>query len=149
MPGPLGMLAVVPEIALIMRNQIAMIYDIAVAHGKEDAIEKELLASVFLAAMETSAGGLLVMHGSKVLVKRSSLRVFQKIVAILAGKMTQKALKAAISKWVPIVGAAFMAWLSNHLTRNIGRKADGLGDRRRVGRKTGGWQRGPDLSGRR
>lgn len=123
-PGPWGMVAVVPEIAAVIKNQIEMVYDIGVANGKEAQITKELLAGIVMSAIGTGATGLLVMHGSKVLVKRSSLRVFQKIVSMLAGKVTQQAVKASISKWLPIVGAAFMAWLSAHLTTKIGKLAN-------------------------
>lgn len=123
-PGPWGMVAVVPEIAAVIKNQIEMVYDIGVAYGKEDQITKELLAGIVMSAIGSSAASLLVMHGSKVLVKQSSLRVFQKIVSMLAGKVTQQAIKASISKWLPIVGAAFMAWLSAHLTNKIGKLAD-------------------------
>jgi uncharacterized tellurite resistance protein B-like protein len=63
------------------------------------------------------------MQGSKVFVKRVSLRVFQKIIVILAGRVTQQALKSAISKWLPVVGAAAMAVWSNYLTRQVGKKA--------------------------
>jgi len=120
-PGPWGMIAVVPEIAAVIRNQLAMIYDIGMAYGKSKVMNKELLAGVLVTAMGSSAGSLLVMQGSKVLVKRVALRVFQKIVVLLAGKITQQALKSAISKWLPIVGPAAMAAWSNYLTRQVGK----------------------------
>ena len=123
-PGPWGMLAVVPELILVIRNQIALIYDIAAANGKKDMMTKELAAMVFVSAMGTSAGGLLVVHGGKYLVKRASLQVFQRIVVILGGKITQQALKSVISKWLPGVGAAAMAVWTNYMTRQIGNKAN-------------------------
>lgn len=122
-PGPWGMVAVIPEIAAVIRNQLAMIYDVGMAYGKSKVLNKELLAAVLLTAMGSSAGSLLVMQGSKVLVKRVSLRVFQKIIVMLAGRITQQALKSAISKWLPVVGAAAMAVWSNYLTRQVGKKA--------------------------
>lgn len=122
-PGPWGMVAVIPEIAAVIRNQLAMIYDIGVAFGKSKVLTKELLAGVLITAMGSSAGSLLVMQGSKVLVKRVSLRVFQKAIQILAGRITQQALKSAIGKWLPIVGAAALAVWSNYLTRQVGKKA--------------------------
>lgn len=39
-PGPLGMLSVVPEIIAVTRNQIAMIYDIGAAYGQEKVLIK-------------------------------------------------------------------------------------------------------------
>lgn len=125
-PGPWGMLAVIPELLVVTRNQIGLIYDIAAAHGKRDIINKELLLGVFVSAMGTTAGSLLVMHGGKVLVRRASLRVMQKLITLLGGKITQQALKSAVSKWLPGVGAVAMAAWTNYLTRQIGQKADAL-----------------------
>lgn len=122
-PGPWGMAAAIPEIVILIRNQLAMIYDIGAAHGKSKIINKELLAGVFLSAMGASAGGLLVMQGGKVLVRRASLRVFQKAIVLLAGNVTQKMLKSMVSKWLPFVGAAAMGAWSNYSTRQIGKKA--------------------------
>ncbi|MBC7812866.1 MAG: TerB family tellurite resistance protein [Burkholderiales bacterium] len=122
-PGPWGMAAAVPEIAIIIRNQLAMIYDIGVAHGQSEVLNKELLAGIFLSALGTSVGGLLTIHSGKFLVRRTSLRVFQRIVAILGGKVTQQVLKSMVSKWLPIVGAAAMAIWSYYSTRQIGKKA--------------------------
>ena len=122
-PGPWGMVAVVPEIAAVIRNQLAMIYEIGMAYGKDKVLTKELLAGVLITALGEGAGSLLVMQGSKVLVKRVSLRVFQRIIAMLAGRITQQALKSAISKWLPVVGSVAMAVWSNYLTRHVGKKA--------------------------
>ncbi len=122
-PGPWGMVAVIPEIAAVIRNQLAMIYDIGMAYGKSKVLTKELLAGVLITAMGASAGAMLFMQGNKVFVKRVALRVFQQIIALLAGKITQQALKSAISKWLPGVGAAAMAVWSNYLTRQVGKKA--------------------------
>ena len=122
-PGPWGMVAVIPELLIVIRNQLAMIYDIGMAHGKSKVLTKELLAGIFITAMGASAGSLLVLHGNKVLVSRVTLRVFQKTVYLLAGRVTQQALKSAISKWLPIVGAAAMATWSIWMTQQTGKKA--------------------------
>lgn len=123
-PGPWGMLAVVPELVVVIRYQIALIYDIAAANGKKDLMTKELAAMVFASSMGTGVGGLVAVQGGKYLVKRTTLRVFQKIVAILGGKITQQALKSTISKWLPGVGAVAMGVWTNYMTRQIGKKAN-------------------------
>jgi uncharacterized protein (DUF697 family) len=112
-----------------------MIYDIGVAYGKGEVLNKELLAGVLLTAMGTSAGALVVMQGSKVLVKRATLRAFQQILVILAGRITQQALKSAIAKWLPVVGAAGLAVWANYLTRRIGKKAVEIFEKEIVFRK--------------
>ena len=122
-PGPFGMLAVVPELLLVINNQIKLIYDIGVAQGKGEKISRELLVGIFITAAGAGAGGLLVMHGGKVLVRRASLRVMQRIIALLGGRITQQALKSAVSKWLPGVGAAAMAVWTGYLTKQIGQRA--------------------------
>lgn len=79
------------------------------AYGKRDVLTKELIVGIFLTALGESAISVIVIKGSKVLVRRASLRVFQKIVALLGGRITQRALKASISKWAPGIGAGAMA----------------------------------------
>lgn len=122
-PGPWGMLAVVPELILVIKNQIGLIYDIGTAYGKEKQLTRELLLGVFISAAGASAGSLLSVHGGKVLVRRASLQTMQKMIAVLGGRVTQQALKSAVSKWLPIVGAAAMAAWTGYLTNQIGKRA--------------------------
>ena len=122
-PGPWGMLAAVPEIVLVLRNQITMIDDIGRAYGKERVITKELIAGILLTALGGSGAALLAVHGEKVLVERVALKGLQQVSRLLAGKITQTLLKSAISKWLPVVGAAAMAAWSNHMTHKIGQQA--------------------------
>ena len=61
-PGPWGMLAVVPELILVTKNQIELIYDIAAAHGQKNILTKELAATIFLSGLGTSTGSLLTVH---------------------------------------------------------------------------------------
>jgi uncharacterized protein (DUF697 family) len=122
-PGPFGMLAALPEIVAVIRNQLAMIYDIGVAYGQTRALTKELLAGVLISAVGSGATGLLVMQGGKVLVQRVALRAFQQIIVLFAGKVTQQMLKSMISKWLPFVGAAAMSAWSKYSTHQIGNKA--------------------------
>lgn len=122
-PGPFGMLAVVPELLLVIRNQIALIYDIGAAYGQKEMMTRELLLGIFVSAAGTGTGSLLVIRGGQVLVRRASLRVLQRVIAMLGGKITQQALKSAISKWLPGVGAAAMATWTGYLTNKIGKMA--------------------------
>ena len=125
-PGPWGMAAVIPELTLVIRNQIQMVYDIGVANGKQAQLTKELLIGIFLTAMGSSAGSLLTIHGGKILVRRASLQVIQKIIAMLGGRVTQQVINSTVSKWLPFVGAAAMATWTGYMTKNIGEKANEL-----------------------
>lgn len=122
-PGPWGLAAVAPEILLVITNQLMMIYDLGMAYGKSKVLCKELLAGVFVSTVGMGGIGLLAMHGGKVLVRRTSLRVFQRIMAMMAASLTQQMLKSAVSKFIPVLGAAAMAAWSRYLTVQLGKKA--------------------------
>ncbi|MES2644209.1 MAG: TerB family tellurite resistance protein [Myxococcota bacterium] len=123
LPGPWGLVAIIPQMVLVIQNQVKMIYDIGVASGKQSVLTRELILSIALSASGVSGMSLLTMHGSKILVRRSSVRVFQKLVAMFAGKVTQQVLKKSIALWLPIIGAAGIAVWTRYSTAEIGRKA--------------------------
>jgi uncharacterized tellurite resistance protein B-like protein/uncharacterized protein (DUF697 family) len=122
-PGPVGMLAVIPEVFAIIDNQIKIIYDVAVAYGKQRILTKELILSVFASAVVTGGIGAITIQGSKVLVQRASKSLIQKILQIVAVKTSQGAFRSMVSKYIPIAGAAAIAAWSNYSTRQVGKKA--------------------------
>ncbi|GAA5528612.1 hypothetical protein [Herpetosiphon gulosus] len=122
-PGPWGLLAIVPEIVLIIRNQLSMIYDIAAAYEQDKVMNRELLAGILASSLGVGTLGLITIRGGTVFVKRASLRIFQQIIAILGGKITQRLIKQQISKFLPVVGAISMAVWSKYTTTSIGKKA--------------------------
>lgn len=122
-PGPWGMLAAVPEIVTVVRNQTKMIFDICVALGQHRHISRELLVGILLSSMGSGTGSLIAVQGGKLLVKRASLRVMQKIIAMLGGKVTQQLLKSMVGKWLPVVGAAAMAAWARYTTKKLGEEA--------------------------
>lgn len=122
-PGPWGMLAAVPEIIAVIRNQTKMIFDICVALGKHQHVSRELLVGILLSSMGSGGGSLIAVQGGKLLVRRASLRVMQKIVAMLGGKVTQQLLKSMVGKWLPVVGAAAMAAWARYTTKKLGEQA--------------------------
>lgn len=122
-PGPLGMAAAVPELILIIRNQLSMCYDIAIAYGKEDQISKELLLAVLVSASGMIDLGLLKVDGQKITVQRLSLRIMQKVIIVLGEKIAQRAIRSMLSKWVPGLGAAAMALWARLETKSMAKKA--------------------------
>lgn len=122
-PGPWGMLTAVPEIALIIKNQLKMIYDIGQAYGKGKIMNRDLLLSVFASGIGLGATSLAMMHGSKYIIKRASLRFFQKLVIMLAGRVSQQLIKSIVSKYLPVAGSIVMGAWARHSTQTIGKKA--------------------------
>ncbi len=123
-PGPLGMAAAVPEIVLIIRNQAKMICDIGAAMNQVDVITQELLAAVFTETFARGKLDLISIDKGKLTIKKTSTGVFQEMVTLLAGRLTQQLLRAMISKWIPVVGAVAVSAWSKYSTRMIGKKAE-------------------------
>lgn len=128
-PSPVGMAAAVPEISLILRNQARMVFDVGAACGKTEMINKELLAGVFAHAMELSAIRLISIRNESVVVRQASFSVFQKIVELIAGHITQQTMKSIISKWLPFVGSTAMSTWSKISTEKIGKRAKEIFER--------------------
>jgi uncharacterized tellurite resistance protein B-like protein len=122
-PGPWGLLAAIPQIVLVVQNQVKMIYDISVASGKEEVVTRELVLGIALSASGSSMGSLITMHGGRYLVRRSSLQVFQALIQTLGGQITQQVLKKSIIAWLPVVGAAAIAIWTRYSTAAIGQAA--------------------------
>ncbi|MCP4750313.1 MAG: hypothetical protein GY866_05440 [Proteobacteria bacterium] len=123
-PGPLGMASALPEIGIIIRNQIRLIYDIGMASGKSDLLSKEALAGIFANALEPGANSLLSIQDDKVLIKKTSPEIFHKTINLIAGKITLQMQKSMTSKWLRFVGAAAMSAWSTYSTGLIGKKAE-------------------------
>ena len=122
-PGPLGMLAALPELTLILRHQIQMIYDLGVAHGKESQMTPTVLLGVFASSLGEGAVGLASVEGRNLLIKRASLRVMQGMLQWIATKVSQRLIKHLLAKWVPVAGAVVIAVWSRKNTAEIGERA--------------------------
>ncbi len=122
-PGPWGALTIVPEVTLILRNQIQMIYDLGVAHGREAKLTPHTLLALFSTVVGGGAISLATVRGGQLLIKRASVRVIQQIIRWLGGKIAQRVLRAFLAKWVPIVGAGAMAVWARQSTIAMGRTA--------------------------
>ena len=122
-PGPWAMLAAVPELIAVIRNQIQMIYVLGVAHGKEANLSSELLLGIFSTVIGEKTIGLVTVKGSQLLLKKASIQVLQKIIFWLGGSISQKLLKRFVAKWLPIVGVAAMVLWSRQSTIEMGEKA--------------------------
>lgn len=122
-PGPLGMVAAVPEILMVLRNQTVMIYDIGVACGQERFMRTELVVGLLESATKGGTTSLLLVQGGKLLVRRASLRVMQKVIVMLGGQITQRVLKSMIGKWLPVVGALAMGAWARFTTKQLGEQA--------------------------
>ncbi|HOD42789.1 MAG TPA: hypothetical protein PKL57_19725 [Candidatus Wallbacteria bacterium] len=120
-PGPAGMIATVPEVIAMIRKQVRMIYDIGKAYGKDDTVlTQEMLLGIAFSATGTLGAGLFVVQGTKVFLKRATLKVIQKVLAQFGTRVTQKVISSMGAKWIPLIGAGAMGLWSRSSTKSIG-----------------------------
>jgi len=105
-PGPLGMLTVIPDLATVWRIQRQLVADIASSYGRTAELSRE---QMFYCLFKHAAGQIVrevVMRGGeRILVKRASLQVIQRVLRRIGVVATERVVGRTISRWLPMVGA--------------------------------------------
>lgn len=123
-PGPLGMLTVLPDLLAIWRIQAQMVADIAAVHGKSGYLTREaLLFCLFKHGASQLLRDVVVRVGERYILRRTSLRMIERVCERLGMRVTQRILGASISRWIPIAGAVAVGWYTRYDTRQVGHSA--------------------------
>jgi hypothetical protein len=126
-PGPLGMATILPEVAVLARLQINLIRRIALHHGKENKVNKELVLLIMANATGVAAGEIMLRRvGTTLVLKSVNTRVIRAMARKVGTGMVDLAVKRAIGRWIPLVTAPLFGHFSRSLTRRIGKEADKL-----------------------
>ncbi len=122
--GPLGVLAIIPEVRTVLKRQFLMLYDLSVALGKEGQFPRELALDIVFGGAKGLGVGMVIAHGGKLIVRRSGLRLLQSLAKVFAAKLTQRVIKNyLLGKVLPFLGPFIMRFWSRHSTRQIGQRA--------------------------
>jgi hypothetical protein len=123
-PGPIGWLTLLPEAAALWRVHTRMVADIAAAHGRGDALTRELMLHVLFAhAAGRPLGGLVVRAGERLLVRTASYRALQPIARTIALRLSRRAIARGAARFVPGVGSAAVAVFAWRETARVARTA--------------------------
>ncbi|UXR66218.1 hypothetical protein EZJ49_08145 [Bdellovibrio bacteriovorus] len=123
-PGPLGMLTILPDLLAIWRIQAQMVADIAAVHGKSGYLTREaMLFCLFKHGTSQLLRDVVVRVGERYVLRRTSLRVIERICERLGLRVTQRMLGASISRWIPIAGAVAVGWYTRYDTKQVGQSA--------------------------
>jgi len=105
-PGPLGWLTVLPELVTIWRIQAQMVSDIAAAFGRHAELGREqMLYCLFRHTAAQAFRDLVVRMGDRLLFRRMSQTVVERIAKHLGVKLSRRAMGEGVSRWLPVVGA--------------------------------------------
>lgn len=105
-PGPLGWLTLLPELIAIWKIQGQMVSDIAAAYGRHATLGREqMMWCLFRHTAAQAFRDLVVRMGDRLVFRRMSYGVAQRVAKQVGVKLTQRTLGKGLSRWLPVVGA--------------------------------------------
>jgi hypothetical protein len=105
-PGPLGWLTLLPELIAIWKIQGQMVSDIAAAYGRHASLGREqMMWCLFRHTAAQAFRDLVVRMGDRLIFRRMSWGVAQRVAKQIGVKLTQRTLSKGRSRWLPVVGA--------------------------------------------
>jgi hypothetical protein len=105
-PGPLGWLTLLPELIAIWRIQAQMVSDIAAAYGRHATLGREqMMWCLFRHTAAQAFRDLVVRMGDRLVFRRMSWGVAQRVAKQVGVKLTQRTLSKGVSRWLPVIGA--------------------------------------------
>lgn len=123
-PGPLGWLTVLPELVAIWRIQAQMVSDIAAAYGQHASLGREqMLWCLFRHTAAQAFRDLVVRMGDRLLFRQLSATLAERVARRIGFSLSQRAVGAGISRWLPVIGAAGVGAYAWYDTRSVARTA--------------------------
>ena len=105
-PGPLGYVTIIPDLVGIWRIQAQMVADVAGAFGQQGYLSREqMLYCLFRHAAAQAMRDVVIRVGERVLIRRPSCRVIERVLHTVGVRVSQRLAGNAIARWLPIVGA--------------------------------------------
>ena len=122
--GPIGWLTILPDLIAIWKLQSQMVADIAALYGRSATLTKEqMLYCLFKHAAAQAVRDLVVRVGNRAIVQHATLRALQMAAERIGVKVTQRAVGAAVSRWIPIFGAVGVGAYAYYDTAQVARTA--------------------------
>ncbi len=132
-PGPLGWATIAPEMFAVWQIQRQLVADIAALYGRSAELgPAQMLWCLFRHTAAQALRDLTVRVGERVVVRPAAQALLQRVAAGIGVHLGQKAMGRALSRWVPLVGAAGVGAYAWWDTRQVGRAALELFEREQV-----------------
>jgi hypothetical protein len=131
--GPLGWLTVAPEMLTVWRIQRQLVADIAAVYGRSAELgPTQMMWCLFRHTAAQALRDLGVRVGERVLVRPAAQAVLQQVAKAVGVQLGQQVVGRAVSRWVPLIGAAGVGAYAYWDTRQVGRAAQALFEREQV-----------------
>lgn len=124
-PGFFGWATILPELILITKIQINLIYSIAKFYNQTEKLQIELLAIIFSNALGLELGkGVLKKAGAGIVISKMSSELLKPILEKISVKTLSRLVAKIPSRWIPFIAAPFFGAWSASNTKVIGYTAD-------------------------
>ncbi len=132
-PGPLGWATIAPEMLTVWHIQRQLVADIAALYGRSAELgPAQMLWCLFRHTAAQALRDLGVRVGERVIVRPAAQMLLQRAAEAVGVHLGKKAASRALSRWVPLVGAAGVGAYAYWDTRQVGRAALQLFEREQV-----------------
>ena len=126
-PGPLGLLSLLPDIVGVWRVQAQMVSDIAAVYGKTTTLTKEqMVYCLFKHTASQLLRDVVMRSGERFLVRPVSLRMMQSLAAKISVKVGQRAIGKTVARFAPVIGAIGVGGYAYYDTSNVAKTAMAL-----------------------
>jgi uncharacterized protein (DUF697 family) len=123
-PGPLGWATIAPEMLAVWQIQRQLVADIAALYGRSAQLgPAQMLWCLFRHTAAQALRDLGVRVGERVIVRPAAQALLQRMAEAVGVHLGQKAASRALSRWLPLVGAAGVGAYAWWDTRQVGRAA--------------------------
>jgi len=123
-PGPLGILSLLPDIVGVWRVQSQMVADIAATYGKTGTLTKEyMIYCLFKHTASQLLRDVVMRSGERFLVRPVSLRMMQSLVAKISIKVGQRTIGKAVARYAPVIGAIGVGGYAYFDTQKVAKTA--------------------------
>jgi len=131
--GPLGWATILPEMTAVWQIQRQLVADIAALYGRSAELgPTQMLWCLFRHTAAQALRDLTVRVGERVIVRPAAQVLLQRAAAAVGVHLGKQAAGRALSRWVPLVGAAGVGAYAWWDTRQVGRAALQLFEREQV-----------------
>ena len=131
--GPLGWATIAPEMLAVWHIQRQLVADIAALYGRSAELgPAQMLWCLFRHTAAQALRDLSVRVGERVIVRPAAQVLLQRAAQAVGLQLGKKAASRALSRWVPIAGAAGVGAYAWWDTRQVGRAAQQLFENEQV-----------------
>lgn len=132
-PGPLGWATIAPEMLTVWHIQRQLVADIAALYGRSAELgPAQMLWCLFRHTAAQALRDLSVRVGERVVVRPAAQALLQRVAAAVGLQLGQQAAGRALSRWMPVIGAAGVGAYAWWDTRQVGRAALALFEHEQV-----------------